>query len=162
MFYNLLLKILNVEGALQHKIASCWCQGNYTLQKNVLKVSKSRKKLWCSQFFQKTNEPHYPEHLPFSKYVQDRKLCSFFGRIKNTINCFRDLVTFRLRCWSLPFHPLPPWQSEALSSILPQRLAWMCGESRRKGGIKRDEKKDFLSTYTIYRISFLGMPKVRT
>ena len=56
-----------------------------------LKVSKSRKKLWCSQFFQKT---HYPEHLFFSKYAQDSEFRSFFGRIEKTMNCFQDLLTF--------------------------------------------------------------------
>ena len=27
--------------------------------------------------------------------AQDSEFCSFFGRIDNTINCFRDLLTFR-------------------------------------------------------------------
>ena len=65
------------------------------VRKSVLqykqKVSKSRKKLWCSQFFQKT---HYPEHLFFSKYAQDSEFRSFFGRIEKTMNCFQDLLTF--------------------------------------------------------------------
>ena len=50
--------------------------------------------MWCSQFFQKTNETHYHEHLLFSKYSQDSELRSFSGRIENTINCFQDLLTF--------------------------------------------------------------------
>ena len=29
----------------------------------VIKVSKSQKRLRCSQFFEKTNEAHYPEHI---------------------------------------------------------------------------------------------------
>ena len=32
----------------------------------------------------------------FSNLAQDSEFCSFFGRIKETINCFRDLLTFNL------------------------------------------------------------------
>ena len=39
------------------------------------------------------NQTHYPEHLLFSKYAQDSVLRSFFGRIENSINCFRDILT---------------------------------------------------------------------
>ena len=39
----------------------------------------------------KMNKTHYPEHLLFSKNAQDSKFCLYFGRIKNTINCFHIL-----------------------------------------------------------------------
>ena len=61
----------------------------------LLKVSKSREKLWCSQFFQKTNKTHYSEYFLFSKYAQDSEFRLCFGRVENTINCFLDLLTFK-------------------------------------------------------------------
>ena len=30
-----------------------------------VKVSKSRKEIWCPRFFQKTNEAHYPKYRSF-------------------------------------------------------------------------------------------------
>ena len=54
--------------------------------------SKSRKKNGRPGFFQKTNEAHY---LKSTENAQDSEFRSFFGRIEETIICFRDLLTFR-------------------------------------------------------------------
>ena len=111
-----------------------------------LKVSKSRKKIWCSQFFQKTNETHYPEHLLFSKYAQDSKLRSFFGRNDNSINCFRDLLTFR-------------------GPLLPKPVSWyglFCRLLQQTGSRKRQPKtvilNEFLCTAYIWFMTHVPRP----
>ena len=61
---------------------------HFKLKGYILKVSKSRKKKWNSQFFQKTNETQELLRQFFQVFR------SFFGRIDNFKNCFRDLLTF--------------------------------------------------------------------
>ena len=48
----------------------------------------------CSNQENKGNQELKVSKFRFGKYAQDSKLRSFFGRIENTINCFRDLLTF--------------------------------------------------------------------
>ena len=56
---------------------------------NGLKVSKSQKQFMVSSILPK-NE-HWDNFMNW-KLSQ----CSFFGRIEDTINCFRDLLTFNI------------------------------------------------------------------
>ena len=74
---------LNWKTTVQNCTSDCWCQGNHTLQKNVLGLDVG--------LFHFIHFHH--------------------GRAKL-------------------FHP-----------FFPRDLAWMCGESWRKGGSKRDEEK---------------------
>ena len=49
--------------------------------------------LLSPQFSEKTNETHYPDMSIF--FIQNNEFRSIFGRINETVNCFRDLLTFR-------------------------------------------------------------------
>ena len=60
-----------------------------------LKVSKSRKKNWNSQFFQKSNERLEKTTLRAFRIIFSRASFVFFGRIAKSI-FFRDLLTFKL------------------------------------------------------------------
>ena len=39
-------------------------------------------------------------------FTQDSEFCSFFGRIEETIICFRDLLTFSYAAWSFIQSPI--------------------------------------------------------
>ena len=54
-----------------------------------MKVCKSQKQFMTSSILPNYNETHYPE-------LVDSEVCLFFGRIRNTIVCFRDCLTFSI------------------------------------------------------------------
>ena len=56
-------------------------------------ISKTNYGVLNSEFFQKPNEAQYSEE---KKLRTDSEFRSFFGRIEDTINCFRDLLTFSI------------------------------------------------------------------
>ena len=60
-----------------------------------LKVSKSRKQILLSSILPTTNKNHYPDHLSIegSSHL-------LFGRFEDTINCLRDLLTFK-KIWNI-------------------------------------------------------------
>ena len=94
-FFHLLLG-LNFENlSNKWQVSVMWIIFLFSMHQNVreLKVSKSRKQLIVFSILPKSNKTHYPEHLLFSKYAQDSVLRSFFGRIENSINYFRDILT---------------------------------------------------------------------
>ena len=59
----------------------------------LLKVSKSRKQFMVSSILPK-NEKNRPNSTTIP---QVDFFCSFFGRNEGTLNCFRDLLTFKAR-----------------------------------------------------------------
>ena len=57
-----------------------------------LRSGNLESKLWCPQFSQKK-----PKFIALSKEdTQDSEFRSLFGRIEETINCHRDLPTFKI------------------------------------------------------------------
>ena len=69
----------------KHSSFSCRCAFTRYLSEQ-LKVSKSRKQFMVSRILPKNEQ---------TEQSQDSNFQSFFGRIQETINCFRDLLTFR-------------------------------------------------------------------
>ena len=46
---------------------------------------------------------HYPEYFPLQRDAQNSDFCSFFGRIENSIICFRNFLTFNLMVLSFVY-----------------------------------------------------------
>ena len=64
-------------------------------KKVLIKVSKSQKQLMVSSILPKNERKKFD----FTSMIPQVELFSFvFGRIEETINCFRDLLTFS--CWT--------------------------------------------------------------
>ena len=59
-----------------------------------LKVKKSWKQSMVSSILPKTNKNHYPEHFSHIEMPRIVSLVHFFGKIEDTIICFRDFLTF--------------------------------------------------------------------
>ena len=54
-----------------------------------------KSKIWCPQFSQKMNT--HEKIILSTTGPQDNYVCWFFGRIEDTINCFRDFLTFKIK-----------------------------------------------------------------
>ena len=102
MFKNIVIGAQKVNTRLMNTDNWTQVRKRYFQEQRLIKVRQSRKQIMVSSILP-NNECW--DNFQYIKLSQR----SFFGRIEDTINCFRDLLTFKLVEWGMaPFFATVP------------------------------------------------------